>query len=743
MAEAACRMSGINGMPCWNLRDKIVLNPSFSVLVALIAGVMIYFDCTGMGLWTIVFPGAFFTYLLLCGLKRESAKFAIFLVAGLLACWNANRIPAGSYLSLIGGGDCSAEIELRISDMTSTGTDIEWLPAPRPVKAEVIKLRFSSYDEWRDAKGTVVVFLPKESSPPPYDALYRAKGVFLEPGSGLFPGDFDYKGYLQTRGIRKIFRAEKLCPLDGGERFSMLKFFVETRNFILLKICDGAGGDPQKKVLAAIISGCKQGIDNDTRDRYYLSGMIHVLVVSGLQVGMLALTLFWIFRGVPFSARYILVPILILIYTASTDFQPSVVRAFFMIGIWCVFRAFFISVLPLNTIFLAASVMLILNPFSLFDRGFQFSFTVTIFLVLSWTSTRSFCEAVLEKFSLVPHNALSWRRNILSKSVWYFVPALSTTLTAWLASSPICLYYQGLMVPASLPANFAAIPLGWLLFIVSIFKFIFYPFVFIAYPANLLLEYSVRGLDCIAELASKSGYDRYFASPPALEILVFYLIFIFLFTVHRRWLFMTLSVLMIGMLMFWNLRERFSLPIAAVFYGGECATPMIVLKPEGDKNPTIVNASSTAASRSASNWLFRQGVGNVKCLLLCSAGKDCSAGTEIFLKGLNVGDLVLPPDWRRSPYGRKNVKTALENGVSVEIMQKGVGEDLEFRSQGLALTIELCDNSFCAKSADFSVSMRKDRGGRFNLEIHNSGTKVEKMKILPQNRLEMKELKFK
>ena len=149
--------------------------------------------------------------------------------------------------------------------------------------------------------------------------------------------------------------------------------------------------------MAAIMFGCRHGVDYRNRKNFLQSGVMHIFAVSGLHVGMLALSLFIFLRWLPFRFRYLFVPFLLFIYVFTTGMQASALRAFFMIGIWSVMKGLFYKLSPLNIVFITASIMLIINPLTILGAGFQFSFTIAFFLVLSWNSLKHWNMILNEK----------------------------------------------------------------------------------------------------------------------------------------------------------------------------------------------------------------------------------------------------------------------------------------------------------------------------------------------------------
>ena len=134
--------------------------------------------------------------------------------------------------------------------------------------------------------------------------------------------------------------------------------------------------------------GFRQSLSLEDKEIYIRSGMIHILAISGLHVGMvyslihLGLTVL----DTSFTNRHFVAPCIALIYVIATGAAPSAMRAWLMLTLWAVGRGLKLLVMPINTILVAASMLLMLNPFFVFQSGFQFSFVVVLSLITGWDS---------------------------------------------------------------------------------------------------------------------------------------------------------------------------------------------------------------------------------------------------------------------------------------------------------------------------------------------------------------------
>ena len=127
---------------------------------------------------------------------------------------------------------------------------------------------------------------------------------------------------------------------------------------------------------AAVLLGEREEVDRDTNEAYLETGTVHILVVAGLHVGILAWLLFKAIRMGWMSRRTALASVMVVtgIYMLLTGAGPSVIRATLLVWIVCGALWLGRSRIGLNSLAFAGLVLLILNPTNLFQTGVQLSF---------------------------------------------------------------------------------------------------------------------------------------------------------------------------------------------------------------------------------------------------------------------------------------------------------------------------------------------------------------------------------
>ncbi len=132
-------------------------------------------------------------------------------------------------------------------------------------------------------------------------------------------------------------------------------------------------------VTVAVLTGNTSGIDNDLLENVRKGGIAHIFAVSGLHVGALyAFCLFLIkkkpLRSLPKAVHFIILASILVFYAGICGFTASVVRALVLCLVSYAVKAIGIKNDLLETLGLAAILILLFNPIELFCVGFQLSF---------------------------------------------------------------------------------------------------------------------------------------------------------------------------------------------------------------------------------------------------------------------------------------------------------------------------------------------------------------------------------
>ena len=246
-------------------------------------------------------------------------------------------------------------------------------------------------------------------------------------------------------------------------------------------------GRTESAILSAVCFGERTYLDAEAVETFRVSGLSHLLVVSGLHVSMVALALRRLFRRFGRHAASLLSLGGLWWFAWLVGFSPSVLRAATMFSVWLMGRWLFCRADGLNTLGFAAMVVLALEPYALWSGGFQLSFAATFGVLL--LAPR-----------LVPHFEkeydLPWWQSAWQTTCRTVVSGAAVCLSALLFTLPIAVYHYGGFSLATVISNALAVApvgammaLGWLGTLCGLVPFLGWLSNGLLLPAGLLARY--------------------------------------------------------------------------------------------------------------------------------------------------------------------------------------------------------------------------------------------------------------
>jgi len=297
----------------------------------------------------------------------------------------------------------------------------------------------------RDVSGRVLVYLPTGGEWHYGDRL-RVWGQLQTPPAGE---DFSYQDYLARQGVYSYmpYAAGVLIEPGGGNGFLRAIYaFRQTGLRLIYQYLP----DPEASLLAGIVLGVESGIPEDVDQAFKDTGTTHIIAISGFNITIVA-GLFSILFGRVLGPRRgaVAAVVAISLYTVMVGADAAVVRAAIMGGLSLFAGQVGRRQHGLNSLGVTAGLMLLFNPNTLWDVGFQLSFAATLGLIVyagPW-------EEQFEAWLAGRFNPQLARR--LTGPVSEYV---LLTLAAQLTTLPLIVYHFQRLSLVSLPANIAILP---------------------------------------------------------------------------------------------------------------------------------------------------------------------------------------------------------------------------------------------------------------------------------------------
>lgn len=282
----------------------------------------------------------------------------------------------------------------------------------------------------------------------------RLQGHLQSPSGKRNPGGFDYEAYLARRGICCTLYVDSPTAVHrlNSATGTLTRLIVSVREHVRQQIDHHVPSADGRAVLRALLLGDRSGISDTQREWFTRTGLMHLLAVSGLHVFLVGMVLYALLRPLLMRlrlgwttveiSRSVLTVLALSLYMALTGARPSVVRAVVMstllIGGLLVQR----SAHPLNTMGVAALLLLAFRPPALFDVGFQLSMAAVAGIVTIHPQ-------------IVDNLPELWTASAVGD---WFVSTVSVSIAATVATAPVLLFHFGWVSAAGLFLNVMGIP---------------------------------------------------------------------------------------------------------------------------------------------------------------------------------------------------------------------------------------------------------------------------------------------
>lgn len=316
---------------------------------------------------------------------------------------------------------------------------------------------------------------------------------------------FDYVSYLSKSGVYYQISFAGVSLIESGHGNPVKRFLFSTKHMFLNSI-SRLIPDPQVSLLGGLVVGAKQSLGSELQDKFRETGIIHIVVLSGYNITIVAEFIMRIFSFLPFIYGTSLGVISVVLFALMTGASATIVRASIMALLVVLARATGRTHEITRALLLAALVMLIHNPqILLHDPSFQLSFLATIGLIHVSPHIEKYFSFIPSKFQLREF--------------------ATATVSTQIFVLPLLLYMTGELSLVALPVNLLIlvfIPLTMLFgFVAGIIglgsTLIALPFAFVAYG---LLTYELWIVDLFASIPFAS------IQIPSISILGIVLIYI-------------------------------------------------------------------------------------------------------------------------------------------------------------------------------------------------------------------------
>ncbi|HRA98887.1 MAG TPA: DNA internalization-related competence protein ComEC/Rec2 [Ignavibacteria bacterium] len=453
------------------------------------------------------------------------------------------------------------------------------------------------------------------------------------------PGDFDYKKYLESRDIHKLFYSNgyKDVKIISQKNLSFIYQYIifPAKIFALNNIDTLLSGD-NASYLKGLVTGERSDISDETKEAFINAGVMHLIAVSGLNVAyvIIFVNILLSLLRVPFKYRIYITCLFLIFYCMFTGSPASILRATIM-GITVLMSFVFErKIYFYNFIGVSAMCLLIFDTRLLFDTGFILSYAATFSMVIIYNR--------FEKSFL--HNLKSPKTKFKKIVSWISV-LFFTSLAAQIGTLPLTSLYFGKISFISLLANVVAVPLanislaiGFLQILTGIISFDLSSI--IAETNNILLSIQLEFIKFCAGMKFSFIYIKNFTLSIIISYYIICILLIFAKTLHMFFRNLIISFLIILILLTNNVSYEQKMTVTFLDVGqGDCA---LIETPDG-KNILVDCGNSTKTfdngEKTIAPLLRRKGIDKIDMIILTHLHMDHIGGVNYLLKHFEIGSI--------------------------------------------------------------------------------------------------------
>ena len=364
--------------------------------------------------------------------------------------------------------------------------------------------------------GKIIVYFQKDSL---NQALkYGTQIIFKKPlqeikNSGN-PGGFNYKRYALFQGItHQVFlKKEEFEILPSKKENWFRKFIYSCRTNVLNILRKNIKGEKELGLAEALLIGYKDDLEESLVQSYTNTGVVHIIAISGLHLGLIYWLLSLIFSPLK-KRKHIawLRPLLIItnlwLFSILAGGQPSILRSAVMFTCIVIGENLSKKTSLYNTMAVSAFILLCINPYWLWDVGFQLSYAAVLSIII-------FMQPV--------YNWLYIKNKILD-ALWKLN---AVTIAAQILTIPLSIYHFHQFPVWFILTNFIAVPLSSAIVLAEIFLCFVFFIPSIALLAGKVISWAIWIMNSYIERIEKLPFSIW----DGLQITIYQALLLFLFS---------------------------------------------------------------------------------------------------------------------------------------------------------------------------------------------------------------------
>ena len=314
--------------------------------------------------------------------------------------------------------------------------------------------------------------------------------------------DFNYGRYIRSCGYKGVIYSDYFKVIGQNKFYinlGQLKMYMRDTFRYLYK--------DTSNFINSFLLGMKDDLTQEENEMFSRTGTSHVIAISGLHTNIICILIAYVIRGINKLYKLFILMIIMVLYSIMVGFSPSIVRAVAFVAVMYLAVFLFKKRDGITTLSLIASVLIINNPYTIYNVSFQLSFLATL--------------------------SILYFNKIIKKRLKFDI--VSMTIAANILTMPIVYYVFGGIPVLSILGNIVIIPFIGIIMNLSIFSILFFEFSLnitkvIVYINKTLINMVYYILDKLSQI--EIGYIE--VENPKMTYVIIYYVLIFSYMIYRE-----------------------------------------------------------------------------------------------------------------------------------------------------------------------------------------------------------------
>jgi competence protein ComEC len=461
--------------------------PVFRLLVSFVIGILAQFYFHPSILLSSLTGIASFIFLIAFQRFSITKLYRFYWIGGL--CISLLLISAGSIITSLKNANTNANwLGHYYADSCTIQLVIEepLVEKEKSYKALASIRAINKADQQIECVGKVLLYFKKDSIPPnlQYGSTIITSSILQPIKNAGNPGAFNYQQYCAFQGIyHQLFLQSKDYIVSTEKNTNPFKSLLyRARAWVIQQIKQTVPGEKEQGVAEALLIGFRDDLDKELVQDYSNTGVVHIIAISGLHLGMiygLLIACFGYFKKSKILTPWVQVFVILIVlwgFSILAGMAPSILRSAYMFSFLTIGNAIDKRGNNLNNLCASAFLILLIDPFALWDVGFQLSYSAVLSIMLFQKPIRNW---LFIKNKWIDH---VWQLN-------------AVTISAQILTLPIVLFHFHQFPNLFLFTNLVAVPLSGFILYAELLLLIVAQIPFVGHWVGQIIHWLILGMN--------------------------------------------------------------------------------------------------------------------------------------------------------------------------------------------------------------------------------------------------------